>query len=536
MRAIFNDNKSIYFDNITTNEEDVLWNELSVESPNTFVDSSDSMWDGVYRKYNRSKRKIARPLFSILRGICKKYNFPLDIVDNRGKPEYSPISHEDVDENFLPGITLDEHQVRSIKQACRIECGIFSIPTGGGKGEIICGVCKAIDCPTVIIAEEKIVIDQLKSRLELREIKSDIGLFYAGKRPSGQSIVVGSIQSLQTPPPIKDIDSRAIGETKESYEKRLKKWESSLKAYKTRLKNARYLQKYIKAADMVIVDECDKATSDPYKKLFRHWFSGRRRYGFSGTPFDPEKPVEALVMQEHLGSVIAKESRRKLVEIGRIISCDYMMLGIGPFSGNNESSAYDIARDEHIVNSPSFHMLIAKTAKKYKGDGTLVLVDREILGYALVAAMAKVGLTAHYIFGKTPKKRRDEHLRAFERREFDVLIGGKIINRGLDLSGGCENLIVATGGKLQSEFEQKIGRALRRNKNGKSRVIDFFFRCNKYLYKHSKARLQIMVNNEYDTKVIFPGGSFTGEELIKRRFQIPKKYFIPNRQKKLFDK
>jgi len=116
-------------------------------------------------------------------------------------------------------------------------------------------------------------------------------------------------------------------------------------------------------------------------------------------------------------------------------------------------------------------------------------------------------------------------LRAFEKRKFNVLIGGKIINRGLDLDGGCENLIIATGGKLRSDFVQKVGRALRHNKRGKSIVYDFFFRCNKYLYGHSKARLKTMVDFGYKSTIVFKNGSIDGDKLIKSRFRIPKKYF-----------
>ena len=134
-------------------------------------------------------------------------------------------------------------------------------------------------------------------------------------------------------------------------------------------------------------------------------------------------------------------------------------------------------------------------------------------------------IESHFIYGKTPKRRRDEVLRAFERREFNVLIGGKIINRGLDLDGGCENLIIATGGKLRSDFMQKVGRALRHNKYGKSKVYDFYFRCNKYLYEHSKARLRTMVDAEYKSTVVFKNGSVDGAKHIKSRVRIP----IPSR-------
>jgi superfamily II DNA or RNA helicase len=103
-----------------------------------------------------------------------------------------------------------------------------------------------------------------------------------------------------------------------------------------------------------------------------------------------------------------------------------------------------------------------------------------------------------------------------------VLIGGKIVNRGLDLSGGCESLILATGGQLWSDFNQKIGRAVRHNSNGKGRVYDFLFRTNKYLYKHSRARLQAVVEMGYKATVIYKGGKIDGRELIRRRFRLPR--------------
>lgn len=524
MRAILQDNQWVYFDNITESEEDILWVELSASKPNQYIDTSNTLWDGVYRKYNRTQKRIARPLLGLLMKICQKFNLPLEIADFRPDWPYPVMHPDEIDNKLLPGITLDDHQVRAIRKAAVSECGIINLPTGGGKTEVMSGICRIIDCPTIIIAEQKVVIDQIKERLELRQVAEEVGLFYAGHKPTGQTIVVGSIQSLNAPTKTPLRPDRRDSDSDKAYAKRLEKWETSMKAFKTRRKNAKYLQEYVKKAEMILVDECDLATSDHYKKVFRHWFTGRRRYGFSGTPTDPSKPVEALVMQEHLGSIIAQETRQHLVSIGRIISCDYTMIGIGPFDQITEASTFDIAKEEHMVENDSFHRLIAQICKKYKGDGTLILVDREHLGQHLLNALSAVGLTSEFLYGKTPKKQRDRMLKAFEDRQIDVLIGGKLVNRGLDLAGGCENLIIASGGKLQSDFEQKIGRALRINKRGKSRVFDFFFRCNKHLYGHSKARLQTMVNNGYETRVIFPGGTISGEELISKRWRVPPKY------------
>jgi hypothetical protein len=329
MRATIADNQWIYFDNLTEGEEEVLWKEFSVVAPNVYIDPAQlGHWDGVYRKYNRSKRRIARPLLSMLRGICLEYDLPLVVRDARPPWPFSVLKPDDIGPDFLPGITLDDHQVDAIRRQCLAECGIIDVPTGGGKGEILCGACKAIKCPTVVVADQTVVINQLKTRLELRDVAGEIGLFYAGKRPSGELVVVGSIQSLAPPSSPPKPPKQGVKETEKAFERRLGKWEIKLKAHQTRKKNVKMLRQYVKDAQMVLVDECDKATGDSWKGLFRHCFKGRRRYGYSGTPFDPSKPVQGMVMQEHLGSVIAKTSRARLEKIGRIIACEYWMFSI----------------------------------------------------------------------------------------------------------------------------------------------------------------------------------------------------------------
>ena len=528
MKAIIQDNNYIYFENITQHEDNVLWHEFSVARPGTYVDPNQRVqWDGVYRKYNRTKKRIARPLLDLVIKVCEKHKLPLSIEDRRKPWSTLMPSVEAVTEDLLPGIKLETYQIESIKKAILNECGIIALPTGAGKTEVACGICKLIDCPTVILADQTIVVDQMRSRLLLRDIKEEIGMFYAGHRPDGQTIVVGSIQSLATPKKTPTPPKFTKGEDEKDYSKKYLKYESQLKAFETRKTNALELLEYIHKAELLLVDECDKATSEGYKNLFRYHYKGRRRYGFSGTPMDPAKPVEALVVQEHLGSIIHTVDRATLTALGRIIPCEYLMFNIGGSGDIKESSAYDIAINDFMVENESFHELVYRisTNKLPENDGVLILVDREALGNSLLEKFRSNGYRAEFIFGKTDKNTRKEAIKEFEDRKYQILIGGKIINRGLDLKGGCERLVIATGGKLQSDFEQKIGRALRLNKKGKSVIYDFYFRNNKYLYNHSKARLKIIEQIGYPSKVVFPNGVIDGSELIRARFKVPSAFF-----------
>ena len=84
-------------------------------------------------------------------------------------------------------------------------------------------------------------------------------------------------------------------------------------------------------------------------------------------------------------------------------------------------------------------------------------------------------------------------------------------------------MIIATGGKLSSELLQKVGRALRRNKQGFSKAYLFYYLCNKYLYSHSRNTLKTLVDEGFKTTVVFPKGIVEGEALLKSRFRISKK-------------
>jgi hypothetical protein len=166
MIATIADNQWVYLSHITDPEDSILWTEFSVSKPNAYVDPSvRGNWDGIYRKYNRLRKRIARPLLGMLIKVCKKHNLPLSIVDARDNWQYEVMRSEDITEDLLPNIKLEDYQVNAISKAIRSEVGIIDLPTGAGKGEIICGICKAISCPTLILADQRVVVDQLKKRL-----------------------------------------------------------------------------------------------------------------------------------------------------------------------------------------------------------------------------------------------------------------------------------------------------------------------------------------------------------------------------------
>lgn len=499
MRARIIDNDWVMIDQVTLGTEPALVDHFSVKHPRSyFIDTNQQGWDGYYRKYDVKRQRLARPLLHELEELCKTKDFPLAVEDHR--PPVAVPDPQIVGPDFLPGITLEQYQIDSIRTSVTEEVGIYALQTGGGKTEVIAGITKLFACTTVIIAEQRVVIEQIKERLLLRDL-FDVGLFYGGEMPNGQKVVVGSIQSLATPPI--------------SYQKK------NPAAYAKRLEHARQFQAIVKKAELLLVDECDRATNNNYRYLFKNWFRGRRKYGFSATPFDSKKPVENLILKEHMGSVIYQTDRRMLEALGRIIPIKYFMMAMGEDGDRDDKTAFDIAERETMIDNPLFHLKIKKIVDAFPNDGTLILVDTgnvEDLGNALEAAIPG----SVFIYGKTSKSKRNNALRAFERREIKCLIGGKILKRGLDLKGGVDNLIICGGGHLWSDYEQKIGRALRKNEKGWARVFSFLFLNNYYLYKHGRSQLKAVVEMGYQSQVIFKDIKVDGAALVQARFRKPK--------------
>lgn len=492
------DNDWVCLDQIPPGIEPKLINHFSVKHPRAhFIDTQQQNWDGYFRKYDSAKQRIARPLLTELRGVCMANGVPLQVRDDR-----PPVVVPDptlVTPDFLPGITLENYQIEAIQASCKSEVGIFKYPTGGGKTEVIAGIAKLFNRPTCIIAEQRIVIEQIRERLQLRDI-FDVGLFYGGETPTGQKIIVGSIQSLSTPPI----------SLKQKYPA----------AYSQRMKHARQFQAIMRQAEVLLVDECDRAVSKQYRQMFRFFFDGRYKYGFSATPFDDKKPIQNLALKENLGSVIAEADRRILEQLGRIIPIKFCMMAMGENGDRTEKTAFDIAEREQMIDNAEFHQRVAQIVSAFPDDATLILVDTlnvEDLGKALEAVIPD----SAFIYGKTSKKQRQKYLKLFEARKIKCLIGGKILKRGLDLKGGVDNLIICGGGNLWSDYEQKVGRALRVNNRKWARVFAFLFLNNHYLYKHGRNQLKAIVEMNYPTSVAFKDMTVDGAALIASRFRKP---------------
>lgn len=563
MIAIIRDNHYVYTNQVTPEVEDCIIKWFSVRNPRAYYIDTGGSWDGWYRRYNVRQQRLTLPFLSELRQCCAHHRIPLDVYDERPAPVYPAPQPEQITETLLDDFTLEQYQVDALRAACKEDVGIFDCPTGSGKTELMCGLIKMFRCPTVVIAEKIVVLEEIVGRLHVRNVvhNNDIGLFCHGNMPDGNLIIVGSIQSLSSPSPPDKHEVRisvrqALKEASKWARKkeilhevfpnvivnllyenpngvncitgkylnllldycRELKLQTLRKSYNTRIEHSRKIQGMIGKCDLLLVDEADLGVTQQYSRLFKKYFCGRRRFGFSGTPFDKKKPVQNLILRENLGNIIYSVSRKEVQDRGRIIPIKAYMIAVGD-DNRHDVRAYDIAIREEIVGNAALHALVANLVKSFNNEGTLILIDTSPLvelGYSIEAIVPN----SKFIFGETPKPERRKYIELFEKRQITCLIGSTILKRGLDLDGGVENLVIIGGGAKHSELTQMVGRAVRINSRGWARVFGFFFLNNKYLYKHSREHLKALVKLEYPTKVIIGGTEVDGKDFIKSKFRL----------------
>jgi superfamily II DNA or RNA helicase len=433
--------------------------------------------------------------------------------------------------------------------------------------EIMCAITKLYNCPTILVTEQRVVLDQIVERLQLRGVVKDenIGLFCSGHMPDGQKIIVGSIQSVCTPtkPKYSDVkmwEKQALKQLLDLIEKedreelnhilpgvlveavinnpagiekltpkynqvvieffKHKKFEKMLQWYRTRLDHSRDIQAEIKNAQLLLIDEADLATSVQYNTLCR-LFNGRRRYGFSGTHFDKSKPVQNLFLRENLGNVIHEVPRSEVQARGRIIPLKCFFIAVGVGGDRHDLRTFDIAMDEEIISNDKFKNMVAKINEMLVHERNLILIDTSPIE-SLGLSLEKLIPNSKFLFNKSPMSERRKFVKKFENGELQCLIGGKIFKRGLDLKGGVDNLIIIGGGKQWSNINQMIGRGVRINSRGWARVFCFFHLSNKYLYDHSRENLKAVVDLGYPTIVSINGKQVDASRFIHSRYRIKK--------------
>ncbi len=377
--------------------------------------------------------------------FCKNNNIKIEeFQDKREHFDFQKKEFTDEElKSYLPNFDYIEHQVNGLKALLKTNKGIIMAPTSSGKSSLMAAWLKLTDLPTLILTDRATLGAQLAEDFRSKGI--DCG-FCSGEGYRKGKCVVSTIQSV-----------KKIGD---------------LSRFK-----------------MVLGDEIHKHSAKTFQDFYAS-FGCPLKYGFSASPSNGNLLDFARIRQQ-FGSIILQIRSEELMENGVMAKAKIKMVK----TLCNETLDYPSANDIGIVHNQRRNKQIKEIVEKHREEGYICILIKNIEHGEILEKMID---GAVFLRGDDGLEERMETIKKFNNGEIPVLIGSSILNEGISISN-MKTLIMAGGGKAQTQTVQKIGRVLRITKEKREGIFyDFVDDGNKYLLKHSKQRLAIYKKEGYN--------------------------------------
>ena len=390
--------------------------------------------------------------------------------------EESPILPDiQVNKDILSGIELRDYQVEGIVSSLKYKRGIIQVHTGGGKTEMMIGVCSYLLANTsmniLICVPTTNLLYQTHERMLNRGVsESDISLLGDGHDldPS-KRVLVSTVQSAYR--------KFFIGEVH---------------------------QDWISHLGCLMLDEAHHSKCATWSALIDK-LSPEYLLGFSAEPFHRDKNhmIPDLLLRGLLGPVIHRVTVDYLVEKG-FLSKPYVV-SLDSKCASNLYRVFDwtLVNKSGIVKNKLRNSLICDASQLLinMDKKPLILVQQIAHGVSLAEELSAKGYRVIMLKGglraavfqegkifETYVDTEGKVVKEFNEGKIDALIGTSTLDEGVDIPS-LSAVILAGGGKGRIKTLQRIGRGLRRKAGDNTTVIvDFRDRFNLVTHSHHKKR------------------------------------------------
>lgn len=376
---------------------------------------------------------------------CKKEGIHVSSFDDRRTHFGFQKEDHDYASYFDPKFKYTLHQQRALESMVNTNTGICKLPTSAGKSSIMTAFCRMSKLPTLILNDRSTLVMQLYESCRSAGLNAG---YNTGKGYKDGDIVVSTIQSVKKIPDF------------------------------TKFK-------------CLIIDEVHIASSKSFQEFLKT-VSFPLKYGFSASPSNG-KLYDFAKIRQFFGSIIIDVKADELIENEVMSKPHIHLIEVDCDETVDYPSAYDIG----IVHNERRNRKIIDIVNSYDG-GVAILISHLDQGKILEDNIEG----AVFIKGETSLDERIKIIKDFEENKIRVLIGSNILNQGISINN-IRHLIMASGGKAQTQTVQKIGRALRLTPEKKDAdFFDFIDSGNRFLIKHSKQRITLYKKEGFEIEDI----------------------------------
>lgn len=485
---------------------------LTVAHPNPWTSRAyrEKRWDGQIRLFRGLKfpAGLTPRVVEHLREIGKDV-FVSGFVEKHAH-DWSRIKA-----NYLPPVGRFEklwpHQLEAVHAALPARCGIIKAPTGSGKTEMIAVIARALfeefEWNTLILVPKKGLMHQTVERLQAY-YQDDLKVGWMGdsERVDGD-VIVATAQTMQGWKP------RRVGKRMRPADPRLRE--------------------IVKTFQVIIGDECHRASSDTWFDLFMS-SGAHRRYGFSATPLkDSELSDYKLIGAT--GPLLYSCETAKLIEAGLAAQPKIAMVMSDGASGPDiTKKVMRVAREATIERRLNKGQRV-RSPKKVKPDAKELyraayrtgLVENDHHNSAVIRAvqwlvdnkrkplvlcrfkphwealrerLEDTGIPFLAVWGASDKGDRDLAKKSYGEGKTRVVLATTIWDEGEDIPG-VDAIVLAEGVKSMTNALQRIGRGMRRDTKDVW-VVDFVPTAHATLRNHAAARAESYEQEGYEIALV----------------------------------
>lgn len=389
--------------------------------------------------------------------------------------EDESLIYPDIEKNLLEGISLRDYQIEGISASLAHKRGIIQVHTGGGKTEMMIGVCRYLldnsDSRILVCVPTTNLLYQTYERMVKRGIEKDV------------ITLLGDGNSLET--------SRRV-------------CISTVQSAYSKLSDSTEQSEWLRNVNCLMLDEAHHSKCRTWSTVIDK-ISPEYLLGFSAEPFHRDKShvVSDLILRGIIGPVIHRVTIDYLVAHG-YLSKPYVVAMDSKYAGNiYQVIDWKIINKSCIVKNSLRNKMIRDISVTLinKDKKPLILVQQISHGQELAVSISKLGynvimmtgglIVTKYLDGTIVDKYTDSEgqvVRDFNEGKIDALIGTSTLDEGVDIPA-LSAVILAGGGKGRIRTLQRIGRGLRpKAKDNTTIIVDFRDRFNVVTHSHHKKR------------------------------------------------
>ena len=380
-------------------------------------------------------------------------------VDRRSKVryEFSRIKRF----NFRDMVETRPEQLLAVNQALRHLRGILACATNSGKTEMAAAIIAEVKPKRVLFLVHRIQLVMQTTARFIAHLNDNVCMLGCGKKEVPEDgILVASVQTA----------TNLLGDAK--------------------------FQRFLEKCDILFIDEFHLNKAWACSKIAKACLAPMR-FGLSGTIKKTDK-AKMMHYKGMTGPIIARVTNEELVNLGRSARPIARFIEVKARRIPKKlkySGAYNLG----IVNNEARNHEVFKEIIRHlnKNRKTLVTVSRIKHGLILKRMLEKeIDVPVEFLSGSTPVPVRNAVIHKFQNGKIPVIIASPIFDVGVDVPE-IDGWVNAAGGIGWELVLQRLGRVLRKKKGeNKVYISDFVDTHNKYLFKHSLARIEHYQNEK----------------------------------------